>query len=65
MNRESAKPMPWWLQAGSEECESCQGSYQYEAGYVCARCDKQLCPCCALVERLVEVVCLDCHEGND
>lgn len=55
----------WWLEPGSESCTFCAASYQIEAAYYCAECDRPLCPACVVeVFMTRRVVCPRCGAGG-
>ena len=55
--------LPWWLEAGSEQCDHCLGWYTYESGCFCTECDGPVCPSCASYHRHeYKVVCPGCIE---
>ncbi|MCD6007978.1 MULTISPECIES: hypothetical protein [Halomonadaceae] len=59
----TAPALPWWLQAGDEECPFCLRRYHVEAGYYCMHCDQPICPFCVVeLRESRETVCPDCRE---
>ena len=56
----------WWLRPGTETCDVCLASVQYEAVYHCRHCDAPLCLSCSvtIVERRI-VVCAGCAEEDE
>jgi DNA-directed RNA polymerase subunit RPC12/RpoP len=52
---------PWWSKPGPELCEFCLHTFQVEAGYYCADCDRPICPVCVLqIRERHSVSCPDC-----
>ncbi len=61
--RESRGDVGWWLEPGPDMCEHCLRAYYVEVGYVCAACDRPVCPVCAVTVRERGVVlCPSCAE---
>ena len=53
---------PWWLMPGTEFCEFCLHTYQFEVGYYCVECDGPVCPLCVIEVRATRrVVCPNCY----
>jgi DNA-directed RNA polymerase subunit RPC12/RpoP len=64
----TARDLPWWLTAGTEQCEFCLRWYRLEAAYYCVDCDRPVCPVCVTTVRASGAVrCPGCRppEGED
>ena len=64
MKGSSQESLPWWLEAGVEECEFCLAAVHYEVLYHCAECDRPVCPNCTVtIFESRTVLCSEC--GKD
>lgn len=58
----SKKPLPWWLEAGPENCPFCAGRVHFEALAYCADCDRPVCPTCLVPAD--RALCPECAEAG-
>ncbi|HEU4456752.1 MAG TPA: hypothetical protein VFR81_27030 [Longimicrobium sp.] len=55
------KPIPYWLDGGSELCDLCEQPHALGTGRRCAACDRPVCEHCVTVDRETgEVLCHEC-----
>lgn len=56
------KSLPWWLDGGTETCETCDQPYVLQAEYRCVACDAATCEhCIVVVDRATgEILCHAC-----
>ena len=57
-------PVPWWLQAGEEECPHCGQLYTLALEVRCHRCDGPSCIHCKVRVTENEIVCPECLESD-
>jgi hypothetical protein len=56
-----SKPLPWWLDGGTETCELCEHPHALQSQRRCAACDRASCEHCVTVNRQTgEVLCHEC-----
>lgn len=56
------KPLPYWLDGGTESCELCSHPHVLQSQYRCAACDRATCEHCVVIDRDTgEVLCGECH----
>lgn len=59
-----ARPTPWWLADGDEECLACGQSYIYELEFHCPECDTVTCLHCRRQRADGRLVCVSCAEAG-
>jgi hypothetical protein len=57
------KPLPYWLDGGTEICALCEHPHVLQSQFRCAACDRPNCEHCVVVNRDTgEVLCHECAE---
>jgi hypothetical protein len=56
--------VPWWLEAGEEDCPHCGETYTYAAEVRCFACDAPICPMC-IVRVDARALCPDCRDDTE
>ena len=56
----NAKPLPYWLDGGTETCSLCELPYVLQQEYRCEACDRPVCEHCIVVVATGEVFCHAC-----
>jgi hypothetical protein len=59
MRSRKARPKPWWLASGEEECAHCGQLYACEVEVRCVECDGPMCPHCSVRSASLHY-CPDC-----
>lgn len=58
----AARPGPWWLMEGDEECSACGQLYIYELEFHCPECDMTTCIHCRRRHSDGRLVCVSCAQ---
>lgn len=59
------KPLPYWLDGGTETCALCGHPHVLQAERRCAACDRANCEHCVTINRETgEVLCHECLEAE-
>jgi hypothetical protein len=55
------KPLPWWLDRGTESCDLCEQPHALQSQRRCTACDRASCEHCVTVNPGTgEIRCHDC-----
>ncbi|HET7273604.1 MAG TPA: hypothetical protein VFI91_00370 [Longimicrobiaceae bacterium] len=61
-----SRTIPYWLDDGTEMCESCTHLHILQMEYRCVACDRPLCVhCFVIVRETHEVFCEKCHPEKE
>lgn len=63
-SKPAARPSPWWLMEGDEECLACGELYIYELEFRCPDCDTVTCIHCRRRGKNGRMVCVSCAEAD-
>ena len=59
------KPLPYWIDGGTETCALCSHRYVLQAEYRCAACDRGTCDVCVAIDPDTgEVLCHECQAAE-